>query len=122
MIHLDLDWSRLSSPGYHVRLLHRNGIDHAGRVPRQDLLPGALLADAHCPRHRGAAGVVLVQVFSKEVPRTLVDVETREQVVLHPPQGTFFFVPMRYCVPILFVCAAATAIYQIAHGKDMSRE
>ena len=65
----------------------------------------------------GLACVVVAQVFSGGEPRTLVDVETREQVVLHPSQGTFFFVPVRYWGPILFVCAAAAAIYQVVHGK-----
>ena len=65
----------------------------------------------------GVVCVVIGQVFSGGEPRTLVDVETREQVVLHPSQGTFFFVPVRYWGPILFVCAAAVAIYQIVHGK-----
>ena len=65
----------------------------------------------------GVVCVVIGQVFSGGEPRTLIDVETREQVVLHSSQGTFFFVPVRYWGPILFVCAAAVAIYQIAHGK-----
>ncbi len=65
----------------------------------------------------GVACVVVGQVFSGGEPRTLVDVETREQVVLHPSRGTFFFVPVRYWGPILYVCAAAVAIYQVVHGK-----
>ena len=66
------------------------------------------------------AGVVCLfvgQVFSNGKPRTLVDLETREKVVLHPSQGTFFFVPVRFWGPILFVCAAAAAIFQIVQGK-----
>jgi hypothetical protein len=61
--------------------------------------------------------VVAGQVFSGGEPRTLIDVETQEQIVLHQSQGTFFFVPVRYWGPILLVCAAAAAIYQIVHGK-----
>ncbi len=77
----------------------------------------------HCwpiPVALAIAGVVcvfLVHVFSRGEPRTLINVETRKQIVLHPSLGTFFFVPMRYWGPILFLCAAVVAIYQIAHGK-----
>jgi hypothetical protein len=65
----------------------------------------------------GVVCVVVGQVFSGGEPRTLIDVETREQIVLHPSRGTFFFVPMRYWGPVLFVRAVAAAIYQIAHGR-----
>jgi hypothetical protein len=65
----------------------------------------------------GLLCVVANQVFSGAEPRTLIDVETREQVVLHPQSGTFFFVPVRYWGPILFVFAIAAAIYQVSQGK-----
>jgi hypothetical protein len=77
----------------------------------------------HCwplPLALAIAGVVCVvvgQVFNGGAPRTLINLETREQVVWRPPQGTFFFVPVRYWGPILFGGAAAATIYQIVHRK-----
>jgi hypothetical protein len=77
----------------------------------------------HCwpmPLALAVAGVMCVivgQLLSGGKARTLVDMETGEHVVLQPQRHTFFFVPVQYWCLILFVAAAATAIYQVVQGK-----
>jgi hypothetical protein len=51
-------------------------------------------------------------------PRKLVDIETGAFVVLPRSQHTFFFVPVQYWGPILFVIAISNAIYRIVNGHD----
>ena len=65
----------------------------------------------------GVVCLVIGQLLPGAKSRTVIDMETREEIVAHPARHTFFFVPVRYWGPILFLCAAGTAIYQIAHGK-----
>jgi len=46
--------------------------------------------------------------------RTLLDPKTGEMVVIPRIRHSFFFIPMEWWGPILFVIAAATAMYRAA--------
>lgn len=65
----------------------------------------------------GVGCLIIGQLLPGTKSRKVIDMETREEILVHPAQHTFFFVPLRYWGLILFLCAAGAAIYQIAHGK-----
>ena len=66
----------------------------------------------------GVVCAIVGQSMNRGSARRLRDIESGALVVLPPPRHTFFFVPVQYWGPILFVVAVSNAIYRIVYGHD----
>lgn len=65
----------------------------------------------------GAICFVVGRLLNGGPTQTLVNLETGERHVLPPSRHTFFFIPVQFWGPLLFVIAVVAAIYGAVNGE-----